>query len=256
MLYNNSAFASSNVLRIAEYQQPQYLFGNLNPDSQRFLFTVTNVALTTNVATLTIAIKSGGGPNNNFVPVVGSKMGVRATTSTSGAFNVDPATVTAITYNAALGTGTVSYALTHANIASAADVGELTIWPSEVPDLVSQGSKSAPVALVFTPDSNANERAVFAEAVWTGTIPTTATVKLQVSNVNDDSRFLAYANSFGTSPSGIVNVQTDTLAQVTGSAVVQNGAMYPNVLGKFVRAIVTNMTGGDGTTGLVVTLFA
>lgn len=256
MIYNNSAFSPQVVTRVSTSQQPQYLFGNLNPDSQRFVFYVTNVAVTSNVATVSIAIKSGGGPNNNFVPVVGSKMGVRGTATNSLAFNVDPTTVTGITYNAALGTGTVTYALTHANVATTVDVGEVTIWPSEVPDVVAQGSASAPLALVFTPDEDANERAVFCEAVWSGTIPTTATVKLQVANVNDNGRFLAYVNGFGTSASGMVNVQTDVLASVAGSAVTQSGAMYPYVLGKFVRAVVTSMTGGDGTTSLTVTIFA
>lgn len=256
MIYNNSAFSPQVVTRISTSQQPQYLFGNQNPDSQRFSFTVTSVAITTNVATVGIAIKSGGGPNNNFVPVVGSKMGVRGTATNSLAFNVDPTTVTAVTYNAALGTGTVSFALTHANVTTTTDVGEVTIWPSEVPDLVAQGTASAPLALVFTPDEDANERAVFCEAVWSGTIPTTATVKLQVANVNDNGRYLAYQNIFGTTPSGIITVANDTLASVASSAVTQSGAAYSYVLGKFVRAIVTSMTGGDGTTALVVTIFA
>lgn len=256
MIYNNSAFNPQVVTRISTSQQPQYLFGNQNPDSQRFVFTVTSVAITSNVATVGIAIKSGGGPNNNFVPVVGSKMGVRGTATNSLAFNVDPTTVTGVTYNAALGTGTVTYALTHANVTTTADVGEVTIWPSEVPDLVASGTASAPLALIFTPDEAANERAVFVEAVWSGTLPTTATVKLQVANVNDNSRYYAYQNSFGTTPGGIITVSNDVLASVAGGVVTQNAAMYTYVLGKFVRAIVTGMTGGDGTTALVVTIFA
>ena len=52
MIYNNSAFSPQVVTRISTSQQPQYLFGNLNPDSQRFNFYVTNVAITSNVATV------------------------------------------------------------------------------------------------------------------------------------------------------------------------------------------------------------
>lgn len=255
-LYNNSAF-DYPVMRISADQQPQYLFGSRNGDQQSWLFDVNGVALTSNVAAVQGLIRSGGGPNNNFVPTKACKIGIRGTASNSGIFNVDPIlNASALLWVTSTGVIQVSFPLTHANVAPTVDVGSMVVQPTETADLVVQGSKSAPVALIFTPDSNANERAVFAEAVWVGTLPTTATVKLQVANVNDDARYLACVNSYGTTPSGQGNIQTDVLSQVTGSAVTQNGALYPSVLGKFIRAIVTNMTGGDGTTGLIVTIFA
>jgi hypothetical protein len=46
------------------------------------------------------------------------------------------------------------------------------------------------------------------------------------------------------------------LATIVSSSVTQSGAEYSFIMGKFLRAKVLSMTGGDGTTGLVVTLFA
>ena len=77
-------------------------------------------------------------------------------------------------------------------------------------------------------------------------MPTAATVVLQAANVDQDSRYVTLLNSGG----------TNVLASVAGSAVVQNGAEYSFIMSKFLRAKVLSMTGGDSTTGLVVTLFA
>ena len=101
-------------------------------------------------------------------------------------------------------------------------------------------------AQTFTPDDSDNARCLFCDAAWTGTSPSAAVVVLQVANVDQDARYVTLLNSGG----------TNILANIVGSAVVFNGAEYQFIMGKFIRAKVLSMTGGDGTTGLVVTLFA
>jgi hypothetical protein len=108
---------------------------------------------------------------------------------------------------------------------------------------------------VFTPDEDDNSRCLFAEAVWSGTMPSAAVVVLQVANVDDDARYYAVSNAFGVA-AGAVVASSVNLATIAGSAVTQAGANYQYIMGKFLRAKVLSMTGGDGTTGLVVTLFA
>lgn len=81
-------------------------------DAQIAYGTVTNAALTSNVATLTI-------PNHLFQ--VGDSV-TAASISLDAAFN-GTYTVTAATYGAS---GTISYALVHANIGSAASTGTVT----------------------------------------------------------------------------------------------------------------------------------
>lgn len=242
-LYSNSSFGPpyKQVLRLQTGVQPQYLFGARDPHEDPWLFSIDHVSLTSNVATITGTIRSGGGPSPLNLPTVGAKMGVRGTTSNSGAFNVDPATVTAVTFTASTGAVSVSFALTHANVSSTADTGDLVIQSYESPDLVDAApTSSIPAALIFSPDESDNSRCVFAEVVWKGTLPTSATVVLQVANVDDNSRYQTIG----------------TVSTVSLGAVTQSGAEFTFLMGKFLRMQVSAITGGDGTTGLVATVFA
>ncbi|MFP5230129.1 MAG: hypothetical protein ACLGXA_21125 [Acidobacteriota bacterium] len=255
-LFTNSAFGPpyTKTRRLNTDTPPQYLFGEGHPDGDPFVFRVTSVSLNANVATIGVSIKSGGGSNPLNVPTVGAKMGVQGTQTNSSLFNVDPTTVSSVDYDAATGTGTISFALEGSNVTQTDDVGSLVVWAYETPDLVSEGSASASYALFYGPDESDNSRCAFAEAKWTGTMPTTATVVLEVSNYPDNSRFQVVQNSYGTSPTATV-AASDALASVADGAVTQSGANYQFLIGKFVRAKVLSMTGGDETTGLVVTIF-
>jgi hypothetical protein len=262
-LYSNSAFGApfKTIKRLSTQIEPNYLFGSREYKTDNMLFSITNVAITSNVATLTVQLQSGGGPTNAAglgLPIVGAKMGVRGTTSNGGVFNVDPATLTATTINAATGAGTLSFALTNANIAGTADTGTVVVQSAEVPDLVVSGSASAPFALVFTPDESDNSRCLGCQALWTGTIPTAAVVALQGSNIDDDARYMVIANTQGTLATipGTAIAPSTSLAVIASSAVTQSGAFYSFIGIKFIRAKVMSMTGGDGTTGLILTVFA
>lgn len=215
---------------------------------------MTSVSLSANVATLGVTIRSGGGPSPNILPTVGAKMGVQGTQTNDGIFSVDPTTVTAVDFNAATGSGTISFTLDGSDVALIADVGFLVVQPYETPDIVEEGSASAPYSLWYGADEADNSRCAFAEAKWTGTMPTTATVVPEVSNYPDDGRFKVVENAYGTSPDGTVAAR-DALAMVADGAVTQSGTNYQFLIGKFVRAKVLSMTGGDDTTGLVVTIF-
>ena len=254
-LYSNSAFGPpyKNIARLSTAIEPNYLFGSRDYKTDSMLFRITNLALTANIATATVQIKSGGGALP-VTPAVGAKMGVHGTTNASGAFNADPATVISSTVSATTGVGTITYAVTHADVVSAAANGDLVVQSAEVPDLVSSGSASVPIALVFTPDEDDNSRCLFAEAKWFGTLPSAAVVVLQVANVDDDARYYTVKNSQGLAAGASV-ATSDNLATIAGSAITQAGAEYSFIMGKFIRAKVLSMTGGDGTTGLAVTLF-
>lgn len=250
MLYNNTAFPHP-VTRQSTGSLPQYLFGNFDFHTIPFIFAISKTAITSGVATLTVQLVSGGGGatagSNLTLPAVGAVMGVQGTTKSAGVYNVDPTTVSAVSINTATGAGTISYSLSHADIAQATDTGTVAVWPYEYPDLVASGSASAPIAQSFTPDDSDNARCIFCDAVWTGTVPTTATVVLQVANVDKDSRYITVNNAAG----------SPLLASVTSSQVIaQAGAEYTFIMGKFIRAKVTAMTGGDSTTGLIVTMFS
>lgn len=260
MLYSNSAFGApyKPTRRLSTQIEPNYLFGSREYKTDSMMFAVSNVALTSNVATITVQLESGGGSTNAGgigLPIVGAKMGVRGTTSNAGVFNVDPATLTATTISAATGAGTLSFALTNANIASTADKGSVVVQSAEIPDLVSAGSASAPYSIVFTPDESDNSRCLGLQARWTGTVPTAATVVLQGANVDDDAQYMTIGNVQG-GLAGAIVASGPNLASIASSAVTQSGAFYSFIGIKFIRAKVLTLAGGDGTTGLIVTCFA
>ena len=96
---------------------PLYLWGSYNDKVSPTSMQISNVALTSNVATLTVQVYSGN------IPAVGSLITVTGTQNTSGLFNVTNVALTGVTINATTGAGTVTFALTHANVVSAADAG-------------------------------------------------------------------------------------------------------------------------------------
>lgn len=257
MIYSNSAFGPpfKTIARMSTQIEPNYFFGSRDYKTEPWLFNITNLSLTGNVATATVVLISGGGAFATLLPAVGSKMGVQGTVSNGGVFNVDPAIVTASTVVYATGAGTISWALVHANIVSTPDAGMLVVQSAEVPDLVVAGSASSPFALVFTPDESDNSRCIGAQARWTGTVPTASVVVLQGANVDDDSQYMCIENVQGCSPTGTL-APSDALAVITGSAVTQSGAFYSFIGIKFLRAKVLSQTGGDSSTGLICTVFA
>ena len=251
-LYTTTAFGPpyKETKRMQTGVLPIYLFGSRDSHTEPMLFSISNLALSSDVVTATVQLRSGGGGLAAGVPyalpAVGAVMGVRGTTLASGAFNVDPTTVTGGTIDPATGAGTITYPATHGDVASAPDSGVLVVWPYEYPDLVAEGTASAPVAQTFTPDDSDNARCLFCDAQWYGTMPSAAVVALQVANVDQDARYVTVLNSGG----------TNVLASIVGSSVDYNGAEYQFIMGKFIRAKVLSMTGGDETTGLVVTMFS
>src|ERR1035438_2878575 len=96
---------------------PVYVWGSLSDRISPTKMTVSNVALTSNVATLTVQVIEGN------VPIAGQLVTVQGTQAVSGAFNVTAIAIASATINATTGAGTITYALVHANVTSAADSG-------------------------------------------------------------------------------------------------------------------------------------
>lgn len=125
---------------------PTYVWGSLNDRVSPTRMTVSNVALTSNVATLTVQVIEGN------VPVAGQLVTVTGTQTASGAFNVTAVAIASATINAATGAGTITFALTHANVSSTADSG-LAVAPQIVaPEAVTTNENSAAVALPMAQD--------------------------------------------------------------------------------------------------------
>lgn len=160
-----------------------YLFGSYNSHQANTKMWVTNSALTTNVATLTVQITEGE------IPTVGSFISVQQTQAGSGAFNVNRAVITGVTIVATTGAGTITFALTHANVTSVADSGTAIAEVPEVPEVVANGNS---VACIFQSPKGDSQFTV-PLAVTFPTLPTAASVDLQAALHNINSEFTKVA---------------------------------------------------------------
>lgn len=158
---------------------PVYLYGSYNYRQANTRMLVSNSALTSNVVTLTVQIVEGE------IPTVGSLVSVQQTTAGSGALNVNRAPLTAVSITATTGAGTISYALTHANVTSVADAGTAIAEVPEVPETLANGSSIA-CCVQF---SEGDGQSTLPYAVSFPTIPTAATINLQAAIHNIDAEF-------------------------------------------------------------------
>jgi len=167
------------LAQVAVSGTPAYFYGSLPSDTQDTLMQVTNVALTSNVATLSVTMRQGN------IPAVGNLVTVQGTTSTSGLFNVKAVPLTGVTI-AADGTGTITFALTHADVTSAANSGQAYVPIAEVPEAVAANQSVA----IYVPSQEPVDNGVRSITVST-TFPTlqattgAATVTLYTAMKND-----------------------------------------------------------------------
>jgi hypothetical protein len=181
---------------LIEQGWPVYLFGTRQSiDSENY---ITSVAITGNVAT--VGVTNISGP----LPVVGGFASIKTSQTNSGLFNVTNSPITAVSLDQT-GTGTVSFALTNANIASTPDVGKLYVRFAAIGEAVtSAGGASIAGSVGNVVGRNGNW--LTAQVSVQG--PSAATVNLQGSNTNNDADFQTIANISLTSGVGSTSVET------------------------------------------------
>jgi len=184
-----------------------YLFGSYNQHQANTRMLISNVALTTNVATITVQIIEGE------IPLVGALISIIQTQASSGAFNVKRAAITGVTIDGT-GAGTITFALTHADVVSIADTGTAI---AEVPEIGETIVNGASIACCLDPQWNQRTIGI---AITFPTLPTAASVSLQAALHNIDSEFTVVG-----SPLGVVAASAQTVGpfnQVT----LQRGYFY------------------------------
>jgi hypothetical protein len=222
------SFVNSPFVRpqLAMKGVPAYLFGSFDPRIGNTNLYLTNSALTTNVATLTVQLLNGP------LPAVGNYISVVNSTAGSAALNVNRAVITGVTINATTGAGTITFALSNANITSVADTGSVIVEPSEVPETLAAGASQA--VIIQAPEGDSQFTVPF--AVTFTTLPTAVTVTLQQA-INANSNEWTNTTTVATVAGGVY-----TAGSVV-SATLQRGYAY--------RAFVSGLTLGSGV-GLVV----
>lgn len=200
---------------------PAYMFGGLDMLHGNAKGYVLDTALTSNVATVTIAINEGPAPK------VGDLITVWGTASQTGLFNVNRGLITAVSITPATGSGTVTFALTGTNQATTADPGAFLCEPGESYETLVNNSFSSPV-LVQAPQ--ADSQFTLPLAVTFDTIPTDVTVTLQ--------RAIRDISGEYTNTSAVVTVATSAYtAGPVVQATLERGYYY--------RVAVTGLTGGS-----------
>ena len=215
-LYSTSAFAP--LPEVAIPGKPAYFFGSLPTGTQDTQLRVSNVALTSNVASVTGTIFQGNIPAvGNFISIIGS-------TSTSGLFNVNQATITGVTGTASTGVYTITFALTHADIAVTPDVGTAYVRFAPIGEAVTSAGGASIAGSVNTTDGRYGN--VLTAQVYFPTAPSAATVALQGSNRNNDADFVDIVSIPISNGRGFAQVESNfefvrfNITAVTGSGAV------------------------------------
>ena len=207
---------------------PAYLWGTFSYKIGNTRLILTNSALTSNVATVTVTVLDGP------LPVVGGLISIINSTAGSGALNVQRAVITGTTISATTGSGTLTFALTNANITSVADSGSIVVEPAEVPEALVNNTASM-ACVIAAPQGDSQYTVPI--AVTFPTPPTGVTVTLQRALKNNASEFT-----------------TDTAAQIVYAAgAYTSGPITEATLerGYLYRLYVSGLTGNGTIVGKI-----
>jgi hypothetical protein len=227
--YVNSPFKPP--VKVVQAGLPEYLIGSYNLDVPYGRGTISNVALTSNVATVSVAILEGN------IPAVGDFISIIGTTSTAGLFNVTHVPLTAVTITAATGVGTLSFALSHANVASVASGGQFSILAAEGAETIAANYTSVPVTVPFQDARDSHGRTI----TLVLSLPTTSSLSLSA---------LAFQGALNDIDAEYVNLtpngSSGNSLALPGGAGQSTAAEYTLSLFRFFRLNLT-YTSGSGT---------
>ena len=162
---------------------PGYSLGSFNADTPDAKLLVTSVAINgSNVATLGVQLIEGN------IPAVGSLISVRGTQKAGGAFNVSNVALVSVTINAQTGAGTVTFALTHADVASTPDAGEAAVPVPEVAEAIASGTKGLQFGMQAVSGLASNSRDV-SWVLATPSAPASFSATLEVADVDEESEY-------------------------------------------------------------------
>lgn len=220
--------------RVAVSGTPSYFYGSLNMDQQDMLAQVTSVACASNVATIGVTIQQGN------IPIVGNLIWVQGTATASGVYNVSGVAIASVTaVNASLGTYTITYACTTANLTTTADAGKAVVPVQEVAEAVAANTSVA----IYVPSQEPvdNGQRTITVSVTFPTIQAStgaATIKIYTAIINNGSLPGATGSEWtlmGTT--GVVG----TLA--SGAATVSGLVTFTTPAGRWFCLQTTGVTG-------------
>jgi hypothetical protein len=170
--------------------QPAYSWGKAPTANARM--SISAVAITSNVATLTVQMLEG------VIPAVGALLTVQGTqTVTSGGgsnFNLTNVALTGVTINSSTGAGTLTFALTSTNISTTTDSGKAIAVA--LPTYEAIGSAAAGQQFAVSSGSGAqnDQSGIVWWTQFTGS-PSTVAMNLQGANVDQDAYYTTVDSS-------------------------------------------------------------
>lgn len=202
--------------------KPLYLLGSLSFSQSSTIAYVTNVAITSNVATVSLQIIAGAVPVQNQL--------INIQQCSNSVFNVTNKTITGVSgFNTGdNSTGSVTFALAHADVVSVAATGN-AIAPIPVTNDVCQNGSSIYAALPYNDPRIDQSRTLVFQASFSS-IPTTATLEALAS---DD---------------GVTFYSLGTIASVTGGVVTGGFLEISAQSAAYVQVELSNVTGGTSPT--------
>ena len=206
---------------------PGYSYGSFNPDLPTTRMQVTSVAITSNVATLGVQMVEGN------IPAVGSLISVRGSQTASGAFNVSNVALASVTIDKITGAGTVTFALTHADVATDSSSAAAGAADVPVPEVAEAMTNSTGLQLTMQPASGLpnNSR----DLLWdieTPSAPSSFSAALQVSETDVDGDYTTIDTATAVGSRQVAGVRANFI-RIKITAV--SGGSSPTVIGKILE---------------------
>jgi hypothetical protein len=221
--YNFSPAVNTPV-RLLQPGVPGYAFGSFDASAPTTLMQVSNVALASNVATVTVLLREGK------IPAVGSLLTIRGTDTASGAFNVVNEAIGTVTIDSVTGIGTITFNLTHADVVSNPDAGQGYVPVPEIGEALT-GTNAVPQssqAFAIQDIAGHNENGLTINwSVYFPSAPSTAVIALECADVDQDNQYV--------------------MVDSTNSTSIDNRS-YVDTRFRFVRLKATGVAGGASPT--------
>lgn len=216
--YDNTPFKRPVKTLVAGW--PSYLFGSYNADVAEGVFAVTNFALTSNVVTLTGVMREGNIPAaGDFISTQGQPV------------DASHVAISTVTIAKDTGIGTITYALTHADVVSVPKGGVARILPAETFEAITASGSSIPVTVQFNdPETNIGRTLTLVVNTPANTLTGTVVAQLQGALRDEDSEYVGLGSTISITTSAQVKTQAYTLEGY-----------------RFYRLNVSGITGGAGT---------
>ncbi len=182
-VYNGSPFAAPAQLLLVG-GPPAYAFGSKKLNIPTARMQVTSVsANASNIATVGVKMIEGA------IPTVGSLISIIGTASAAGAYNITNIPITNVVIDATTGIGTITFALTTAQLAVTADIGEARGPIPEVAEALTNNSSSQQFAISDPVGFDVNTRILTWQTIYPSA-PAGITAALQGAMNDVDSQYV------------------------------------------------------------------